>query len=154
MAKKNMFDLGGLDTYEHLFVGLKEEFSQMLKEEAEIKAEYVRKYGKEEGLCRYFDSFADDCNLDYDLALKDVNFAIYYGAMPFMSDRKMFVDFEKRYEARMRELYGGRYDELKHHSRGDSRVVKILLQDALRTGKWKELPDELYEEYKRRAGLS
>lgn len=154
MAKKDIFDLGGLDTYEHLFVGLREEFSQMLKEEAAKEAAYIHKYGREEGLRQYMDDLVSGCTPDYDIDLRSVNVAIYCGCMPLMSSRKMYVSLEKRYEARMHELYGDRYNELKHHSRGDSRVVEILLQDALKTGRWKELPDELHEEYKRRAGLS
>ena len=56
------------------------------------------------------------------------------------------------YIKRTHELYGDKYDELIHHERGDSRVAKLLLDDALRTGKWKELPDELQKEYKSLVG--
>lgn len=153
MAKKNMFDLDGLDTYEYLFEGLKEEFPRLLKEYAKKEAEYVRKYGREEGLRRYAMYLVTDDTIDYDVDLKDVNLAVYCGAAPMSTNRKLFLAFEKRYEARMRELYGDRYEELKNHRRGDSRVVEILLQDALKTGKWKELPNQLHEEYKKRAGL-
>lgn len=153
MAKKNMFDLGGLDTYEYLFEGLKEEFPKIMKEYAKKRAEYIREYGEDEGLRRYAIYLVTDDTIDYDVDLKDVNEAVYCGSTPWSSNRKMLLDFMKRYEARMHELYGDRYNELKHHSRGDSRVVEILLQDALKTGKWKELPDELHEEYKKLAGL-
>lgn len=67
---------------------------------------------------------------------------------------KQFEEFNKKQEDRQRELYGDRYDELVQHKYGDSRVVELLLQDAIRTGKWKELPDELWDEYKKRVGMS
>lgn len=82
---------------------------------------------------------------DYDVVAKRVNKAIYAGACPFVSDsvEPMYA----LYETRMRQLYGNRYDELKNHAFADVRVVDLLLQDAVNTGKWKELPDELQDQY-------
>ena len=52
----------------------------------------------------------------------------------------------------MQELYGDDYDELRSYKNADPRVVELLLDDAVRTGKWKELPDELQPEYHKRVG--
>ena len=58
----------------------------------------------------------------------------------------------ERFLERMHELYGDEFDELRHHMDADSRVIELLIQDAIRTGKWKELPDELQDEYHKRVG--
>ena len=88
---------------------------------------------------------------DYDANLKFFNTVIYHNGVLNVCGtgdvvRRDMAAFEKR----CREVYGDEYDALKWHEYADSRVVELLLQDALRTGKWKELPDELQEEYHRR----
>lgn len=53
-------------------------------------------------------------------------------------------------EQRMREVYGQAYDRLFYHKKGDPEVVELLLQDAVKTGRWDELPECLQEECKNR----
>ena len=47
----------------------------------------------------------------------------------------------------MRELYGDNYNRLKDHKPYDLEVADLLINDALKTGKWKELPQCLYDRY-------
>lgn len=115
--------------------------------------EYREKYG-DDWILRWLDDNSTPDDVDGDM--KFINTAIYHGetATISCSTMKQFEEFNKKQEDRQRELYGDRYDELVQHKYGDSRVVELLLQDAIRTGKWKELPDELWDEYKKRVGMS
>lgn len=113
-------------------------------------AEYKRKYGAD-----WFRRYARDMNgtPDYDSAMKRVNTCIYRGAYLEVSGiGERASRLRRLMRERPRELYGDRYDELERHPYGDPRVAELLLQDAIRTGKWKELPDELQSEYHRRVG--
>lgn len=49
----------------------------------------------------------------------------------------------------MRELYGSQYDELRQHLARDERVVELLLADAVKIGKWRELPEELLSDHRK-----
>lgn len=118
---------------------------------AKIRAKidfYKSKYGD-----NWRDEYEKDSCLyaDYDVTLRLLNESIYCGRMVDISGAtQRAVMFPVWYEQRMRELYGKDYDLLKNHAMGDSRVVELLLQDALKTGKWKELPEVLHDLYKDR----
>lgn len=118
-------------------------FVRSIKDEAAaVKAEYQAKYGND-----WFEHFCDDDGQDTDAHPCDcemyaVNSAILHGVR--IDGGKHWVD---KQEARMRELYGDRYDELKIHKPWDKRVAELLITDAVKTGKWKELPQDLWEEY-------
>lgn len=83
--------------------------------------------------------------------MKSVNECIYYGTELIIRgigdsikrDRKIARD-------RMLEIYGDQYDELLVHEYGDPRAVELLLNDAIKTGRWKELPDCLQDKYHKR----
>ena len=81
-----------------------------------------------------------------------INQLIYDGNnfLPMIADKKYADIVLAEREHRMREVYGDRYDELYHHKPGDPVVCERLIQDALKTGRWDELPEELQEEYKKR----
>lgn len=85
-------------------------------------------------------------SVDYDVDLKSLNEAVYAGQCPLVSDSGVFR-MSVGYDRRMREIYGTRYDELKDHVYKDSEVARLLVEDAVKTGKWKELPDELQDSY-------
>ena len=72
-----------------------------------------------------------------------VNSAILYGTS-LVGTR--FFDMQ---ETRMRELYGSQYDELRQHLARDERVVELLLADAVKIGKWRELPEELLSDHRK-----
>lgn len=133
-------ELSGLSAPEVDFSDVKEYLGQM----DELFEECVGKYGVDEGSSIFVKELFGDRLADYDCDLKTVNCAIYDGCMPLVTASGNRVKhLAKLYEQRMRELYGDDYDDLVNHARGDKRVVRLLLDDAVRTGKWKELPDEL-----------
>lgn len=84
-----------------------------------------------------------------------INEVIYEGGTVQIMGR--FRHSQKTYnemlELRMHELYGVRYDELRRHSEGDRRVCELLLEEAMRTGQWKVLPEVLWQEYHERMGM-
>lgn len=119
------------------------------RNEAE-RARYREKYGSS-----WLTVYCRDkgITVDYDRQMKLVNMAIYYGRCGRVSGTgPEIAEFPKRLERRARELYGAEYDTLWSHAVGDQRVIELLLADAVVTGKWQELPDELQAEYHRRVG--
>lgn len=142
-------DLSGLTMPEIDWSGVK---ADIVARESELDA-YIEKYGEKEGSERYMRDLFADSSMDYDIAVKQANVGIYNGMLPMVTGLgPMRRNVRRLYIKRTHELYGDKYDELIRHERGDSRVVKLLLDDALQTGKWKELPDELQEEYKSLVG--
>lgn len=117
-------------------------------------SEYESKYGAN-GILEYLADKGLLVDKGYDRLMKLANVAIYQGRAPCFTGTPEYVELmHAKWEARMRELYGDGFDDLRLHGPCDSRVGELLLADALRTGKWKELPDELQGEYHRRAGGS
>ena len=117
-----------------------------------LREEYERKYGD-----KWMEVYELDMGLrvDYDTILKSINEAIYHGTGLGISGYGPTVHkIHERFLSRMHELYGDAFDELRYHANVDPRVVALLLEDAVRTGKWKELPDELQDEYHKRVGGS
>lgn len=127
------------------------EIQAIRKRNAAVREAYKKKYG---------DSWRKIYNQDkgrlvdnsYDIDMKFVNSCIYHGSRPGISDDgEMLKRVLIMWQSRMQELYGSDYDELRYHRNADPRVVELLLDDAMRTGKWKELPDELQPECHKRA---
>lgn len=120
--------------------------------QAEIAAEkqaYQAKYGDEWRKYYYAPKPEDDI-----LERKCVNETIYkYGlSYPFMGDVYWRRTHGLRI-ARLRELFGDQYNEVvSTHTKNDSRVGEQLIQEALRTGEWRVLPDDLLDEYQKRGG--
>lgn len=115
------------------------------------KEEYKKKYGD-----GWWEVYKRDCGYyhdgSYDRNMKFVNSCIYHGSCPDSTDPIDLMELRRMWRERMHVLYGGAYDELERHKNADPRVVELLLQDAIKTGKWKELPNELQAEYRRWAG--
>lgn len=113
---------------------------------------------KREQRIRRMQNGEQSCNIieivDYDCDAKLINELIYSGNMPNVrfTDPAYTVAFKKRYHARIRELFGEDYYSYVLHDYGDKYVCNLLIQDAIKTGKWKELPDVLQEEYHKRVG--
>ena len=124
--------------------------ARAISETKRSKAEFQARYGKD-----WFREWvkATSCSVDHDLRLRSYNNAIYgTGVFGVSGDPASVVDELAGYELRCRNLYGDQYNELRIHSDKDSRVVKLLLDDAVQTGRWKELPEELHAEYHRLKG--
>lgn len=121
------------------------------EDECEVE-KYKRRYGAD-----WFEVYRRDKNPrpDYDVEMKLINSTILHGTYLCVSGSGPVVARTRaRMAERERELYGDRYDEFRGHLDGDTRVAELLLRDAIRTGKWKELPDELQAEYHERVGSS
>lgn len=139
--QKSDLDLGGLTMPEFDFDRVKQ---IRLQREAE-QAEYKKKYGD-----TWHDKWWADKNPkpDYDQFLKSINTSIYEGRfMRLMGVGEEVAKRQKQVWDRMHEIYGNQYNKLEVHAPGDPRVIELLLQDALKTGKWNELPDCLQTEY-------
>lgn len=116
-------------------------------------AAYRRKYGDREGVRRFMSDMGCSVERDYDIDAKRINTMLYRWTSPCVSGSPEFVSrFLGRYMVRQRELYGDRYGELVRGGGSTPELAGPLLRDAVRTGKWKELPDELQDEYRRLAG--
>lgn len=62
----------------------------------------------------------------------------------------MFERIQRNREQRMKEVYGDAYERLYRHKEGNPEVVELLLQDAVKTGRWDELPECLQQECQKR----
>lgn len=148
VSKQDDLSLKNLGTYDS--DANKVERQSKLNDVRRERELYKQKYGSQ-----WFKKYAVDKGLmpDYDITLKETNEFIYLGREPFFIDwtprLKMCQDL---YAERTHALYGDAYDELIHHEPGDIRVVELLLSDAVKTGKWRELPDELQSDYKTLVG--
>lgn len=81
-----------------------------------------------------------------------VNKAIYEGCTPLLSGTPILVEQTySRYYQKLKELFGPLYKFHIRHKRNHPYVNKLLIKDALKTGKWRELPYELQDEYHKQA---
>lgn len=137
-------NLGQLTEFQFAPGTIKAVCAETEREKAEFKAKYGADWKKKwmHHVCHQH---------DYDDRLKAFNMFIYQsGVMHVLGNGAAPRQIMTAFEQRCREVYGDEYEVLKRHDYADPRVVELLLQDALRTGKWKALPDELQEEYHRR----
>lgn len=117
-----------------------------------IKSEYMQKYGDtwEKEYARFLGVSTNDT---FDEQMKRINEAIYYGIPVSASGYGSWLDeLYCKQEERMKEFYGENYHVLQYHDPGNSDIVERLLEDAVKTSKWKELPDCLQDEYHKRVG--
>lgn len=146
-------DLSQLDTGVMGFSGKAAglHFRQHRGEGEARRAAFREKYGAE--WKKHYDAWRVEQGLlphpDCDLDTKTMNEGIYegdlvrvvgYGAGQFML----------RQYAHLCEVYGDAYDRLKRHLPGDPEAVELLLRWAEKTGRWRDLPDCLQDEYHKR----
>lgn len=118
------------------------------EEDDRLVAELKQKYGDD-----WLEHYVAAMVCDFDTMAKWVNVCIYKGSLVHTLDDPGFdEELARRYKERTRYLYGDMYDKLIHHEKKDRRVAELLVMDAIKTGKWKELPDELQSEYHNRVG--
>lgn len=117
------------------------------------KQAYRDKYGKEEGEKRFYDALEE---AERSSIRRKINERIYAtGSLVDDLNRCPTEVSKRRFEKRLREVYGDEYDWLVvHRAPYDERVAELLIQDAIRTGAWEELPKALQSEYQRRVGGS
>lgn len=115
-----------------------------------IERECREKYGDD-----WWEPFVAATNPSHDIDLDEasVNRAIFGGYRLFItSNPSAMMRREKLYWDKLKRLFGPFYKRYVKHKINDPRVNKALIKDALKSGKWKELPKELQDEYHRLAG--
>ncbi len=90
----------------------------------------------------------------YDTELKRINECIYNGTL-YTALGTGWMRTRRAQLERIKALFGLPDDEacvpwFNTHMRGDPDTVEKLVADALSTGKWEELPDELQPIYRQR----
>ena len=115
------------------------------KELDEREKAYREKYGD-----NYMLQLLKDDGLipDYDINKKSIDSAIYNRTWLRVSGHSEWArtHMDKQIE-RMRELFGKDCDIYTVLSETTIDIGDLLLKEALQTGKWKELPDELQPKY-------
>lgn len=115
-----------------------------------IEAECKEKYG-DDWFEHYFLITNPRCNIDS--VEEVVNRAIYDGCELVISGSPTAVrEAEMRYKEKMKRIFGIFYKQYMHHKPNDPKINRALLNDAIISGKWRELPNELQEEYHKLAG--
>ena len=143
---KNPLDLNGLTMDDIDFSGVRE----ALEKDKQMEAEYQRKYGDD-----WWEHYIADTDPDYDIDLDEcsVNRAIFGGyRLLIMGHPAAVARKEKLYWTKLKRLFGPFYKRYVDHKANDPKVNKALIKDALKSGKWRELPEELQDEYHRLAG--
>ena len=120
-----------------------------LKAVQDQKAAYIAKYGKEEGERRYYADIEHNDDIELD---KTINTNMYHmGRMSFSMSTHIPKYILDMFDDRRREVYGVQYDEIINSPiPNDPRIAELLIQEAIQTGNWEVLPDELIDEYRKR----
>lgn len=90
---------------------------------------------------------------DYSVTMKKINTLIYQGRRFYSGSCSpgVYPIMMNAWKKRMEEFYGPDYESFPRRCPGGyPNAAELLLNDALKTGKWKELPNDLQEEYHRR----
>lgn len=148
---KNPLDLNNLTMDDIDFSRLSEISAEIEREEKE----YKEKYGDD-----WWERYIADTNPYHgiDSIEEMVNEAIYKGRYLWdcicinCDPPTMCIEIENRYWEKMKRLFGPFYKRHVRHKPDDPKTNKALIKDALNTGKWKELPDELQKEYQKIKG--
>lgn len=129
----------------------KEDMQKIVQKQRAEQAVFKEKYG-DDWFRHWVDATSYHPPTDYDEFAKRINTMIYECRIDFCGSPEFLVMARKRYMARLNELYGGVLSNIPVHMPRDTYVTELLLNDAMKTGKWKELPDCLQDEYHRRVG--
>lgn len=122
---------------------------QVTAEIDKIEQECKEKYGDD-----WFEYFYKLTNPDHDVDSTErlINKCIYEGHIPVMSgDPEVLYQTYTRFYDKLKRLFGPLYKLHIYHKSNHPYVNKLLVKDALKTGKWKELPYELQDKYHKQA---
>lgn len=144
-ANKNPLDLNNL-TMDNIDFSILPEISAKIEQEEQ---KYKEKYGD-----NWWEHYIQETNPYYevDSIEEAINEAIYHGHRLCISAHPtVLMEMEKRYWEKMKRLFGPFCKRYVNHAIDDPKVNKALIKDALKSGKWKELPKELQGEYHKTA---
>lgn len=146
MADLNqIFDLNQLMMEDIDFSGAREGLERL----RQMKKQYQEKYGDD-----WWEHYVKDtgCYSDMDSYEKTVNDAIFEGHFLCISGDPYTVgQIYIRYHEKMTRLFGPFYRKYVRHEPNDPKINQALLKDAIKSGKWRELPNELHDAYHKMA---
>lgn len=147
MADLNqIFDLNQLTMEDIDFSGAKD----IMENIRQRKKEYQEKYGED-----WWKHYVEDneCYSSLDPYEQIVNDAIFNGHLVCVSGGPYTVgQIHIRYQEKMKRLFGPFYRKYVRHEPNDPKINRALLKDAIKSGKWRELPKELHDTYHKMAG--
>lgn len=116
-----------------------------------FREKYLPIYG-DRWLYEYLKQIEGDTSGDYDKGMKVVNTWIYmgYASISVSATPHIHCKIMDMFRERQKFIYGERFEELQGHINRLEEAGEWLIQDALKTGKWRELPDGLQDEYHKR----
>lgn len=145
-----MFDLNNLSEKELNF-GTPEDFKKRQEKRDALKQECKEKYGNE-----WWEHYLQLSNPSYGMDFDEeyINGWIFYGSPAIIIDGPQKCDrLRPAYIEKLKRLFGRfRYRKYIEHEMNLPEVNEALIKDALKTGKWRELPKQLQDEYRRQAG--
>lgn len=142
--KKEELSLTGLTL--DPFLG--EEARERVRKGEKERKRYEKKHGEE-----WFEYYNRDKGriVDYDTDMKTINIAIVRKSdLMLCGTPESVIRKREKWRMRLKELFGPDCDYYKFFSDESLNPKEALICDALKTGKWKELPDELQTEYHKR----
>ena len=146
-TNKNPLDLNNLTMEDIDFASI---LPKVTAELERTKQECKEKYGED---WREHYIRATNPNWDIDTDERSINRAIYEGhRLCITAHPQIIMEMEHKYWIKMRRLFGPFCKRYVSHGTNDPKVNKALIKDALKSGKWRELPKELQDEYHKLAG--
>lgn len=142
--KQNLLDLNHLTIEDIDFSGVKEGIAEIKQKEKEYEAVYG-----DDWMSHYIADSDYYCHVDSDEQIIDR--AVFEGHKPIVIGQHAGI-IERKYWEKMRRIFGPFYKHYVNHEQNNSKANKALIKDAIKSGKWKELPEPLHEQYHRMAG--
>lgn len=139
---KNPLDLDQLTMDDIDFEGL---LPKITEEFNKVEKECREKYDE-----NWFEHYTKKIrpNDSIDITEKWINDAIYSGyALNVTGSPESVIETYDRYNKKLKQFFGRSYKHYIHHKPNNPKINKLLIEDAIKTGKWKELPEQLHEEY-------
>lgn len=128
-------DLSHLTVEDVDFSSVKDGMAEIEKKEKEYEAIYG-----DDWLAHYIADSDCYCHVDSDEQIIDR--AIFEGHRPVVVGQHAGT-IEQKYWEKMRRIFGPFYKRHVNHEQNNLRVNKALIRDAMKSGKWKELPELL-----------
>lgn len=141
--KQNPLDLSQLTIEDVDFSGVKEGIAEIQQKEKEYEAIYGSDW-----MSHYIVDSDCYCHIDSDEQIIDR--AIYEGHRPVVVGQYAGI-IERKYWEKMRRIFGPFCERYVNHEQGVPKVSRALIKDAMKSGKWKELPEPLHAQYHRMA---
>lgn len=141
---QNLLDLNQLTIEDVDFSSVKEGMAEAKQKEKEYETTY-----SDDWIAHYMADSDCYCHVDSDEQI--INRAIFEGHRPVVVGQHAGI-IERKYWEKMHRIFGPFYKHYVNHEQNNPKANKALIKDATKSGKWKELPESLQEQYHRMAG--